>query len=50
MNLIEAYEKGEWGINQKNGAYTPIIDTVYAILYEQKNARKQFQKLTNLID
>ena len=42
--------KSAFLINQKNGAYTPIIDAVYAILYEQKNARKQFQKLTNLID
>ena len=42
--------KSAFLINQKNGAYTPIIDTVYAILYEQKNARIQFQKLTNLID
>ena len=25
---------------------TPIIDAVYAILYEEKNAEKQFQKLT----
>ncbi|HAO26897.1 MAG TPA: glycerol-3-phosphate dehydrogenase, partial [Chryseobacterium indologenes] len=24
----------------------PIIDTVYAILYEGKNAEKQFKKLT----
>ncbi|MEN8125574.1 MAG: NAD(P)H-dependent glycerol-3-phosphate dehydrogenase [Bacteroidota bacterium] len=37
-------------INQKNGAKTPIIDTVYAILYENKDAKKEFQKLTELLD
>lgn len=26
---------------------TPIIDTIYNILYEDKNPKKQFKKLTN---
>lgn len=37
-------------INQKNGAKTPIIDAVYKILYEGKNAKNQFKKLTELLD
>ena len=42
--------KSAYKINQKNGAKTPIIDTVYAILYEQKDAKREFLKLTDLID
>ena len=29
---------------------TPIIDTIYAILYEGKNAEKQFRKLTTKLN
>lgn len=29
---------------------TPIIDTVYRILYEEKNAEKEFQKLTAVLN
>ena len=29
---------------------TPIIDTVYEILYKNKNARKTFKLLTNRLD
>ncbi|MCL7762003.1 NAD(P)H-dependent glycerol-3-phosphate dehydrogenase [Polaribacter sp. Z014] len=32
------------------GANTPIIDTVYNILYENKNPKKEFQKLTDKLD
>jgi glycerol-3-phosphate dehydrogenase (NAD(P)+) len=42
--------KSAYKIKQKNEAKTPIIDTVYAILYEQKDAKKEFVKLTDLID
>ncbi len=42
--------KSAYEINQKNGANTPIIDAVYRILYEGKNAKNQFKKLTELLD
>ena len=42
--------KSAYLINQKNGAKTPIIDTVYAILYQKKDAKLEFHKLTDLID
>lgn len=42
--------KSAYHINQKNGANTPIINTVYGILYEGKNAKEEFKKLTNLLD
>lgn len=42
--------KSAYAISQKNGANTPIIDTIYGILYEGKNPKKQFKKLTTLID
>ena len=29
---------------------TPIIDAIYAILYEEKNAEKQFKKLTTKLN
>ena len=29
---------------------TPIIDTIYGILYEEKNAEKQFKKLTTKLN
>lgn len=55
MNMVaEGYYavNSAYIINQKHEtpAYTPILDSVYAILYENKNARKTFQKLTELID
>ncbi len=37
-------------INEKNQAKTPILDAVYNILYKGKSAKKEFKKLTNLID
>lgn len=42
--------KSAYLINQKNGARTPIIDTVYSILYKNKSSRKEFKELTDLID
>jgi glycerol-3-phosphate dehydrogenase (NAD(P)+) len=42
--------KSAYNIKQKNGAKTPIIDTVFAILYEGKNSKKQFEKLTHKLD
>lgn len=35
---------------KEKGLHTPIIDTVYRILYEDKNAEKQFQKLTTILN
>ena len=37
-------------INAKNKAKTPILDTVYEILYNHKNAKTEFEKLTELVD
>lgn len=37
-------------LNQKHGAKTPIIDAVYQILYEGKDAKKVFAKLTDKLD
>ncbi len=34
----------------KKKARTPIIDTVYAVLYEGKNAKQEFKDLTDLLD
>jgi len=42
--------KSAYKINQKNGAPTPIIDAVYRILYENKVAKEEFKKLTDIID
>ena len=53
MSMIaEGYyaTKSAYEINQKNGAKTPIIDTVYNVLYQKKDAKKEFHKLTNLLD
>ena len=37
-------------IKDDNGAKTSIIDTVYNILYENKDAKREFIKLTELLD
>ena len=42
--------KSAYKINQNNKADTPIIDAVYAILYANKEAKKEFQKLTELLN
>jgi glycerol-3-phosphate dehydrogenase (NAD(P)+) len=42
--------KSAWELNQNYGAKTPIIDAVYSILYEGKEAKKVFKKLTDKLD
>ncbi len=42
--------KSAYKIKQKNQAQTPIIDAVYAILYQKKDAKDIFEKLTNILD
>lgn len=53
MSMIaEGYyaTKSAYQLNQEYGAKTPIIDAVYSILYEGKDAKKVFQKLTEKLD
>lgn len=55
MSMIaEGYyaTKSAYLLNEKNKkkANTPIIDTVYAILYEGKDPKSEFKKLTELLD
>ena len=42
--------KSAYQLNQGYGASTPIIDAVYSILYEGKNAKKVFKNLTDQLD
>ncbi len=42
--------KSAYEINKKNKAKTPILNTVYEILYKHKNAKTAFEKLTELVD
>jgi len=42
--------KSAYKIKKETGANTPIIDTVYDILYRNKEAKKEFKKLTELLD
>ncbi len=42
--------KSAWELNQKYGANTPIIDAVYEILYQGKDSKKVFKKLTDKLD
>ncbi|WP_348799279.1 NAD(P)H-dependent glycerol-3-phosphate dehydrogenase [Flavobacterium adhaerens] len=42
--------KSAYKLNQGYGAKTPIIDAVYSILYEGKNAKVVFKKLTEELD
>ncbi len=37
-------------IKKENGAKTPIIDAVYNVLYDKKEAKDEFKKLTNRLD
>ncbi|TCI92100.1 NAD(P)H-dependent glycerol-3-phosphate dehydrogenase [Tenacibaculum sp. M341] len=53
MNMVaEGYyaTKSAYKINKENGAKTPIIDAVHSILYEKKEAKDVFDKLTNMLD
>ncbi len=42
--------KSAYLINQKNKAETPIIDTIYRILYENKDPKGEFSRLTDILD
>ncbi len=53
--IAEGYyaTKSAYNLNQQKGkkmAKTPIIDAVYEILYENKDPRKTFKKLTDKLD
>ena len=53
MNMVaEGYYavKSAYKLNQEYKANTPIIDAVYEILYEGKEAKKVFKKLTEKLD
>ena len=53
MSMIaEGYyaTKSAFKMIEENGANTPIITAVFAILYENKNAKKEFKKLTNKLN
>ncbi len=53
MNMIaEGYYavNSAYALNQKNGADTPIIDAVYAVLYQHKEPKKVFKKLSQKLD
>lgn len=53
MSMIaEGYyaAKSAHKISQENKAKTPIIDAVFAILYDQKNPKKEFKRLTDKLD
>ena len=45
-------QKVHYELNKKNSKKTqiPIIEAVYAILYENKNPKKVFKKLTEQLD
>lgn len=52
MNMIaEGYYAADsiYNTAKEKNLHTPIIDTVYRILYEEKNAEKQFQKLSSVL-
>lgn len=42
--------KSAYAIKSENGAKTPIIDAVYNVLYDKKEAKDEFKKLTNRLD
>lgn len=53
MNMIaEGYYAADsiYQTSKEKNMNTPIIDTVYRILYEERNAEKQFQKLTTILN
>jgi len=53
MSMVaEGYyaSKSAYKINKKNGAKTPIINAVYNVLYNGKEAKDQFEKLTHKLD
>ena len=53
MSMIaEGYyaTKSAFKINQDKGTDTPIIDAVYNVLYNHKDVKKEFKKLTDTLD
>jgi glycerol-3-phosphate dehydrogenase (NAD(P)+) len=53
MSMIaEGYyaTKSAFKMKEENGANTPIINAVYNVLYNGKEAKKEFKKLTNKLD
>ena len=53
MNMVaEGYyaTRSAYLMNQKNKAKTPIIDCVYRILYENRDPKQEFLKLTEIIN
>ena len=42
--------KSAFKIKDENKANTPIIDAVYNVLYNDKNPKKEFKKLTSKLD
>ncbi|WP_435260932.1 NAD(P)H-dependent glycerol-3-phosphate dehydrogenase [Tenacibaculum sp. nBUS_03] len=42
--------KSAYTIKKENGAKTPIINAVYNVLYDKKEAKDEFKKLTNRLD
>jgi len=42
--------KSAYKLNQEKGAKTPIIDAVYSVLYQGKEAKKVFEKLTTKLN
>lgn len=42
--------KSAFKMTAQNGANTPIINAVYNVLYNNKDAKKEFKKLTNKLD
>jgi glycerol-3-phosphate dehydrogenase (NAD(P)+) len=37
-------------MKEENGANTPIINAVFNVLYNNKDVKKEFKKLTNKLD
>ncbi len=53
MSMIaEGYyaTKSAFEMKEENGANTPIINAVFNVLYNNKDAKKEFKKLTNKLD
>ena len=53
MNMIaEGYYAANsiYETSKEKKLHTPIVDTIYRILYEGKNAEKQFQRLTTILN
>ena len=42
--------KSAFKIKEEKGSRAPILDAIYAILYENKDPKSEFKKLTELID